>query len=180
MGAAPKSVLLGMAPPVPLAPSTSASTTIEILTMIETEPPAIVQDAPSQTNTDTKSTGSEPLMISPPGIHTIPLASRPAPSLILTFAYLIPLTVLFIIMHSSQLILYPLSFVPGGLREAYWDYIDFTKESFVRVVIFLSGASGNGTELIITLGEGVERESVMKKVEGEWRLKFDKRAGEFD
>lgn len=81
-------------------------------------------------------------------------------------------------MHSSQLILYPLSFIPGGLREAYWNYIDFTKESFVRVVIFLSGASGEGTELVVTLGEGVERDSVMKKVEGEWRLKFDKRAGE--
>lgn len=78
-------------------------------------------------------------------------------------------------MHLSQLLLYPLNFIPGGLREFYWWYIRKSKESFGgRLMIFLGGK----TKLELTSDESINLNDLLGKDEnGNLELKFDRRAG---
>jgi hypothetical protein len=110
-----------------------------------------------------------------PPLYAIPILDRP-PTSRLRSIILIPLSFLvLLLMHLSQLAAFPLSYIPGGLREAFWLYNRLIKESFGRLLILLSG----GTILRITMegmGEGEVEEIWKKDEEGRMVLGLERRS----
>lgn len=112
--------------------------------------------------------------------HSIPLLQRlPRTSLqkIKTYALVLFFFLCLLPIHLVQLFYYPMSYVPGGIRECYWWGIEATKESFGRLLLLISAP----TTLVITAGEGVDLDKVCRKDKetGKWMLKLEDRSGEF-
>lgn len=111
--------------------------------------------------------------------HSIPILQR-LPRGFVDKARTYSLTLFFLLclfpLHLSQLFFYPLSFIPGGFRELYWWGIEASKESFGRLLLLISAP----TSLIITAGEGVDLDKVVKKDKesGKWVLKLEERSSE--
>ena len=49
--------------------------------------------------------------------------------------------------------------MPGGVRELYWDYIKFSKESFTRVLVWIS----RKTTLIVTVDESIDLATLVER-----------------
>lgn len=50
-----------------------------------------------------------------------------------------------------------MSLVPGGVRESYWQYITFSKESFTRTLVWIS----RKTTFVITVDDSIDLEKVV-------------------
>lgn len=112
-------------------------------------------------------------------IISTPISDRPITTASRAYCYVYTtlLCSMLSFMHLSQLLLYPLSFIPGGLREFYWWYIRKSKESFGgRLMIFLGGK----TKLELTFNQSINLNDLVDKDEnGNLILKFDRRAGKY-
>jgi hypothetical protein len=111
--------------------------------------------------------------------HSIPLLQRlPRTSLqkLKTYSLVLFFFACLFPIHLAQLFFYPMSYVPGGIRECYWWGIEATKESFARMLLLISAP----TTLVITAGEGVDLDKVCykDKESGKWMLKLEDRSGE--
>ncbi|KAL8292812.1 hypothetical protein RQP46_000506 [Phenoliferia psychrophenolica] len=96
-----------------------------------------------------------------PGIHTVPIVQRP-PADRLKGAVLAGLfTLLLLGMHLSQLVLWPMSLVPGGVRELYWDYIRFSKESWTKCLLWIS----QKTTLVVTVDDSIDLATLVERDE---------------
>lgn len=120
--------------------------------------------------------GSAPSDSSAP-LYSIPIVDRPLRPLlsrIRSWILLAGFTLFLLVIHTSQLVLYPFSYVPGGLRQFFWYYIGFSKDSFARILVFIS----RGTVLRITVDEGMDVETlwVMDEDEGRKVLQLGERS----
>ncbi|KAI5477409.1 hypothetical protein MNV49_006400 [Pseudohyphozyma bogoriensis] len=108
-------------------------------------------------------------------IHSIPIADRPPLGYQVKATFFGILWAVFcVLLRASQIVMYPLSFVPGGCREGYWAFVDHTKSSFAVMLAYLS----RSTTLVITCDDSINLEKVLVKngtgvIKG---FKFDDRA----
>lgn len=54
-------------------------------------------------------------------LHATPIPERAPLNPLRTYGMTLAFALIFLGMHLSQLVLYPLSWIPGGLRALYWD-----------------------------------------------------------
>lgn len=109
-------------------------------------------------------------------ITSIPISKRSKGTFdkLYVYLYCTLLTAGLAFCHLSQLLLYPLSYIPGGSREFYYFYIRQSKLSFARVLTYLS----RSTTLEITGDDSINlNELVGKDEDGYFELKLSKRAG---
>lgn len=111
----------------------------------------------------------------PRPVQSIPILQRLPTSKLRTYALVFLFVALLLPIHLAQLFFYPLSFVPGGIRELYWFGVESSKCSFGRMLLLIT----KPTSLVITAGEGVDLDKVCKKDEdsGKWVLELEDRAG---
>lgn len=56
---------------------------------------------------------------------------------------------------------YPLSYIPGGLREFFWYYIRLSKAAFARMLVCVC----RGTTIRLSVDEGIDLESMVERDE---------------
>lgn len=93
------------------------------------------------------------------GQHEIPLPDRAPFSRWRTFAITFAFFAFLFPIHCAQLFFYPMSYVPGGIRELYWVGVRSSLNTFARCIVWISGQ----TTLVITADDSVDLDTVVKK-----------------
>jgi hypothetical protein len=113
-------------------------------------------------------------------LHTIPIASRPPPSLLLKthrilFALVFCLSL--VLIHLFQLVALPLALLAPRI---YRNWILHSKEAFATLLLAITVVCC-GSEMVLTAGEGINLEEVCKTdASGNVvALEFEKQTGDF-
>ncbi|SCV70800.1 BQ2448_3562 [Microbotryum intermedium] len=107
-------------------------------------------------------------------ITSIPIKERAPLSSGRSVLTVILFLVILVPLHCGQLLFYPLSLVPGGLRELYWWGIERTSEAFSTLLVFICAPS----KIVLTVDDSLDLAELYKKdpETGRMKLNLDKRA----
>lgn len=113
----------------------------------------------------------------PRPVQSIPILQRLPTSKLRTYLSVLLFILILLPIHLAQLFFYPMSFIPGGIRELYWFGVESSKCSFGRLLLLIT----KPTSLVITAGEGIDLDKTVKKDadSGKWMLNLEDRAGEY-
>lgn len=114
-------------------------------------------------------------------LHTIPIASRPPPSLPLKThrgVFALSFILSLVVVHLFQLVALPLALLAPRI---YRNWILHSKEAFASLLLAITVSFAGGSEMVLTAGEGVNLDDVCKTdASGNVvALNFEKQTGEF-